>query len=116
MHQVSPGELVIRVQEAVGGHQVDPRVVAEAGQQRLQNAGGGRLAHGHAASHPDDERHRPVRILRLTEELRRGGVQPLPGRHLRVDQPRQRQVNGPLRPRAGRAQFAEAAQARLPLG
>ena len=94
MHQVSPGQFGVGVEEAVGGDQVDARVVFPAGQQRLQHTRGSRLADRDAAGHPDDERHRPVRILlRLAEELRGRREQPLPGGDLQMDQPGQRQVD-----------------------
>ena len=94
MHQVSSRQFVVGIQEAVGGDQVDARVVFPAGQKRLQHTGGGRLADGDAAGHADDERHRPVRILlRLAEELRGRREQRLAGGDLQVDQPGQRQVD-----------------------
>src|SRR6185295_16651907 len=94
VHQVSTRQLGVRVQEAVGGDQVDLRVVPESRQKRLQHTGGGGLAHGDASCDADDERHRPVRILLwLTEELRGRGKQPLARRDLKVDQPGERQVD-----------------------
>ena len=63
-------------------------------QQRLQHAGGGRLADRDAARDADDERHRAVGVLlRLAEELGRRGEQPLPRGDLQMDQPGQRQVD-----------------------
>ncbi len=73
--------------------QVDAGVVLPAGQQRLEHTRGGRLADGDAARDTDDERHRPVRIVLLAEELRGGGEQPLVRGDLQVDQPGQRQVD-----------------------
>ena len=94
MHEVSSVQLGVRVEESVGGHQVDARVVIPAGQQRLQHAGRRRLTDRHAAGHPDDERHRPVGVLpRLAEEFGGGGEQPLPGSDLQVQKPGQRQVD-----------------------
>lgn len=94
MHQVSPVQLGIGVQESVGGHQVHPGMMVPARQERLQHTGGRRLADRHAAGDPDDERHRPVRVLlRFTQELGGGGEQPLARRDLQVNQPGQRQVN-----------------------
>ena len=94
VHEVSSIQLGVGVEKTVGGHQVDPGVVIPASQQRLQHTGGGRLAHGHAAGHADDERHRPVRVLlRLAEEFRCGGKQSLAGGDLKMNEPGQRQVN-----------------------
>ena len=94
VHQVSSQQLGIRVEEAVGGDQVDAGMVLPARQQRLQHAGGGRLADGHAARHADHERHRPVGVLlRLAEELGGRGEQSLARGHLEMDQPGQRQVD-----------------------
>ena len=111
MHQVSSQQLGVRVEEAVGGDEVDPGVVLPARQQRLQHAGGGGLADRDAARDADDERHRAVRVLlRLAEELGGRGEQPLPRGDLEVDQPGQRQVD--LFDLEQVQLFAEAAQAR----
>ena len=68
---------------------VDPRVVFEAGQKRLQHTRGGRFADRDASGHPDDEWNGPVRVLLwLTEELCGGREQPLARRDLKVNQPR----------------------------
>ena len=94
MHQVSTIQLGVRVKEPICGDQVNPGMVFPAGQQRLQHASRGGLAHRHAARDTDDERHRLVGVLLgLTEELCGGGEQPLPGRHLKVDQPCKRQID-----------------------
>ncbi len=94
VHDLSTRQLGVRVQESVGGHQVDARMVAEPGEQRLQHTGSGRLADGDAAGHADDERHRPVRaLLGLAEELGSGREEALPGGDLQVDQTGQRQID-----------------------
>ncbi len=94
VHQVSTTQLGVGVEEPVGGDQVDARVVIPAGQQCLQHTGRGRLTDRHAAGDADDERHRPVGILlRLAEELGGRREQPLAGRDLQMDEPRQRQVD-----------------------
>ncbi|CFR34949.1 Uncharacterised protein [Mycobacterium tuberculosis] len=91
MHEVSPLQLGVGVEKAVGGHQIYPGVVIPASQQRLQHAGGGGLADRHTAGHTDDERHRPVRVLLgLAEKFRGGREQPLAGGDLQVNQPGQR--------------------------
>ena len=61
----------VGAEEAVGGHEVDAGVVGPAGQQGLEHAGGGALAHRHAAPEADDERHR---LERPTEERVGGAV------------------------------------------
>lgn len=94
MHQVPTVEFPVGIEEPVGGYQVDPRVVSPPGQQGLQHTGCGGFADRHAARDPDDERHRPIRVLlRLTEELRGGREQPLARGDLEVDQPGERQVH-----------------------
>ena len=94
VHQVSSLQLGVRVEEAVGGDEVDAGVVLPAGQQRLQHAGGGGLADRDAARDADDERHRAVGVLlRLAEELGGRGEQSLARRDLQVDQPGERQVD-----------------------
>ncbi|CPU29974.1 Uncharacterised protein [Mycobacteroides abscessus] len=61
-------------------------------QECLQHAGSRGLADGDAARHANDEGNQTVRML-VAEEGRRRGEQPLPGGHLQVDQPCQRQID-----------------------
>ena len=64
-HQAARFELRVRIQEPVGGDEVDARVVGPAHQQRLQDARDRALADRDAAREPDDVRR--VRV-ELTEE------------------------------------------------
>jgi hypothetical protein len=94
VHEVSPRQFGVRVEEAVGGDEVDAGMVLPPRQQRLQHAGRRGLADGDAARHPDDERHRAVGILlRLAEEFGGGREQSLARGHLQMDEPGQRQID-----------------------
>ena len=90
LHQPALGEHGVGVQEPVGGHEVDLRVVRPAGQQRLQDAGERALADGHAAGDADHVRH--ARRHRA-EERRRHAGQVLGRADVQVEQARQRQVD-----------------------
>ena len=90
LQQAAPLQLGVRQQEPVGGDQLDARRAGPAGQELAQDPGGRRLADGHGAGDPDDER-RPV--AGLAEERRRGGVQARDARDVEPDEPRQRQVD-----------------------
>ena len=57
VHHAAFVEHLVGIQEAVGGDEVDLRMVGPAGQQRLQDAGERALADGDAAGDPDDVRH-----------------------------------------------------------
>ena len=81
----------VRVEEAVGRHQIDLRMVGPAGQQRLQDASERALADRHAAGHTDHVRH--LRCHRA-EERRRHPMQVLRRVDVQVEQPAQRQVDG----------------------
>ena len=71
LHQPARLEHLVRVQEAVGGDQVDLRVVGPAGEQRLQDAGERALADGDAAGDADDVGH--PRCDRAEERRRHPG-------------------------------------------
>ena len=77
-------------QEAVGGDQIDPRVVRPARQERLQQPRGRALPDRDAAGDADDV-WRPG--LRGAKELRGRRVQLLRRRDVQVQQARQRQVD-----------------------
>jgi len=94
VHKISPVQLGVGVKKTIGGHEVNAGVVLPPGQQCLQHARGCRLSDRHAPGDADYEGHRPVGILPgFAEELRGCGEQALPGGHLQVDQPSQRQIN-----------------------
>ena len=90
-HQAALLEDGVGVEEAVGGDEVDVRMVRPARQQRLQDAGERALADGDAAGHADHVghpwRHRP-------EERRRHTGQVLRRADPQVEQAGQRQVDG----------------------
>ena len=83
-------EHAVGQQEAIGGDQLDPRMVRPAAEQGLEHAGGGGLAHRHRTGDPDDERHL---LGRATEEHVGDAVQVLGRRHVQVEQAGQRQVD-----------------------
>ena len=56
LHQAAALELRVRVEEPVGGDQLDPGGARPAGQQLPQDPGGGGLADRHRPGHADDER------------------------------------------------------------
>ena len=91
VHQPALVEHPVRVEEPVGGDQVDLRMVGPLGEQRLEDAGERALADGDAAGDADDVRH-----LRGdgAEERRRHLVQVLRGADVQVEQPAERQVDG----------------------
>ena len=90
VHEAAVLEHPVRVEEPVGGDEVDLRVVGPAREQRLQDAGEGALAHGDAAGHADDVGH--LRRQRA-EEGRRHLLEVLLGRHVEVQQAREREVD-----------------------
>ncbi len=111
VHDIPADQLLGRIQETVGGHQVDARMMIPPRQQCLQHTGGRGLADGDRSGDTDHERHLMVRVLLPPEERRGRGEQSLPGRDLEVDQPRQRQVHlGDLREIDLLAEAAQADQ------
>ena len=83
-HQAARFELGVRVQEPVGGDEVDARMVGPAHQQRLEDARDRALADGDAAREADDVRH--VRV-QLAEERLGHGVELTGRREPEVQQP-----------------------------
>src|SRR5450631_999152 len=83
-------ELGIGVEEAIGGHQLDPRCPGPPRQQLTQDTGGGGLAHRHRSGYSDDERG-ALRLL--AQEVRGDAVQALGGSDVEVEQTRQWQVD-----------------------
>ena len=76
LHQAFAREHRIGIEEAVGGEEIDLGDVRPAGQQRLQNTRGGRLADGDGAGDADDVRH--LRVFGAEEALL-SAKQPLGG-------------------------------------
>ena len=90
VHEAPALELVVRVEEPVGGHEVDPGVVGPAGEQGLQHASRGALADGDAAGDADDVRRRgSLAAEERGDHLATGDR----GGHVQVQQPRERQVD-----------------------
>jgi hypothetical protein len=81
----------VRIEESVGGDQVDLRMVGPLFEQRLQDAREGALADGDAARDADDVGH--LRGDRA-EERRRHPVEILGGADVQVQQSAEGQVHG----------------------
>ena len=89
-HQPARFEHRVREQEAVGGDEVDARVIGPAAEQRLQHARDRALARRDAARDADHVRHLRVQVA---EERLGDDVQVTGRREAQVQQPRQRQVD-----------------------
>ena len=90
LHQALANESGVGVQKAVGGDEFDFGRIGPSRQQRLENAGGRRLAHRHRACNADDIGHLAVvgaekALRRLEQALRRGDI--------KGEQARQRQID-----------------------
>ena len=94
-HQPAALELGVGQQEAVGGDQLDPRVLGPAGQQRLQQPGGGGLADRDAARDADDERgaRLAVAVARAARKVFSAPRRPRGRGDVQVEQPGERQVD-----------------------
>ena len=55
VHQPSLLQHRVGIEEPVGGHQLDPRVLGPSGEELLENAGDRRLPHRHRTGDPDHE-------------------------------------------------------------
>ncbi|GAA3057834.1 hypothetical protein GCM10020000_45660 [Streptomyces olivoverticillatus] len=91
-HQSAPLQLRVGQQEAVRGDALDARVLGPAGEEGLQEAGGGRLADRHAAGDAYDEGRARLRPLLAEEGVQRPAQLP-GGAHVEVEQARERQVD-----------------------
>ena len=90
LHQPALEQHRVRVQEAVRRDEVDPGMIGPAGEERLEDAGEGALADGHAAG--DTDHVRDPRGDRA-EERRRHPGQVLRRADVEVEQTGQREVD-----------------------
>ena len=90
IHETFAFEDLIRQEEAVGGDQIDLGMVRPANKQPLKDARGGALANRNAAGHADDIGDPGPLDM---EKFLGGAEQLLGGRHIEVQEPRDRQID-----------------------
>ena len=90
VHQAAALQLRVGMQEAVGGDEVDARMIGPARQQRAQHAGRRALSDRHRSGDAEDVGHVAITAA---EEAAGDGVQLLGGGDVQIEQARQRQVD-----------------------